>query len=354
MTIALPITLMMPPAPPLSAWKSIDLDSDIFTPSDAFRLEGPATADGVPVIFPIMQRTGRVSALMSGVIPVFTGFRATVEVASDGGDRTLTVEGADMAKVLVDCSPPIRFSRPAGATGAFAAEIGASLGVTVAATATLPRLSTTSFSATQTAWAMFEGWAKEAQAVVYCDPLGVVRIESLKPYYAKPPVDLLVSMPSGPSSQGNNLLSYRLRDDAGERYSHVIVKGQTSLRARQGNKTGLLQAPVIGLSVDPELTAMGIYRPLTIQDEDAKTIAQAQSKAIREHAIRRIQGIKIECEVPGFTTRTFSPWFVTDMVTVSIPADGIAGLYFVAGRRFMQDETRGSRTKLTLIEPGVL
>jgi prophage tail gpP-like protein len=177
-----------------------------------------------------------------------------------------------------------------------------------------------------------------------------VRIESLKPYYAIPPVDTIVCAPNNPNAR---VLRYTLRDDAGERFSHIYVKGSGAQLARQGNATGALSVPVEAVFADLELIARGIFRPLTICDPNVKNLAQAQARAIREAMLRKIEGQKIELEIRGFLTTAQMPWAVTQMVTVAIPAKNITGPYFVAGARFLQDG-RGERTLLTLIEPGVL
>lgn len=350
----LPFTVTTNATAPLAMWTEIDCDSDLFTPFDAMRIAGPATTLGVPFAWLQLRAIGTVAATL-GPAPVFTGKRVSVEIAVQGNERKLTIEAADAAKALCDCAPVLPLAAPAGSLQVFASALCAPFGVTVLATAPLPRITTTSFSATESVWSILEELAHEAQGVIWVDPLGIVRIEQMAAYYAAPPVDTLTVLPAGPAAIANNVTSYRLFDDAGDRFSQVVVRGHGPMRALQGSAaTGLCNAPVTGLAPDPEMIALGLFRPRVIDDEDSRTIAQAQAKALREIALRKVRGTKIECEVPGFTTRTGAPWQATQMVMVNIEAEKVAGPYFVAGRRFMQDAQQGSRTRLTLIEPGVL
>ncbi|MDP8224503.1 MAG: hypothetical protein P9L99_14175 [Candidatus Lernaella stagnicola] len=356
MPVPLPLILTTDVAGILAAWESIDLDSDMLVPSDMLHLVGPSTQDGVPMAWPLLARCNRLIATL-GPVPIFTGNRssATNEV-SQTGDQ-IAIEGCDAAKVLVDSPPLIRFRRPAGSLATFAAELCGQLAVPVVvdAAAQIPRAQTTSASPSQPVWSILEPIAKECGCTMWCDATGVLRIESLLPYYAIPPVATLASMPSGPQAAANNITSYTLRDDVEARFSHIVVQGGGGQRARHGTiATGMLGAPALGMAVDPELISRGVYRPLVLVDQDAKSIAQAQAKAMREVALRRLQGTKIELEVAGFTTETGLPWQVAQMVLVSIPHKGVAGPMFVIARRLMQDLSGGSRTRLTLVEPGVM
>ncbi len=356
MNIPLPIILTTDTAGIFAAWVSVDMDSDLFTPSDMIRLEGPSSQDGIPMPWPLVARCNRLVAML-GPVPVFTGNRVSATNTVDEGQDTIAIEGCDAAKVLVDSPPPLRFRRPAGSLATFATELCGQLGVLAFADAAaqIPRLESTNASPAQSVYSILEPMAKEVGCTIWCDGAGILRIESLAKYYVAPPVGLLVSMPSGPQAIANNIKSYTLRDDTEGRYSHIFVQGNPARRAKHGNiATGLLATPSTGMAVDPELIARGVYRPLVLTDSDARSIRQATAKAVREVALRQIHGTKIECEVKGFTNEAGLPWAVTQMVLVSIPHKGVNAPMFVAGRRFQQDRDRGSRTQLTLVQPGVL
>jgi prophage tail gpP-like protein len=353
---------MIAPTPPLilatdvagafAAWSEVDLDCDLFVPADAMRLSGPFTQDGIPAAWPLVKQSNQmIGSLLA--LPVFSGQRTSAVNEVAGNRDELTFMAASSSKVLVDCNLPIRMSKPAGTFASFAAEIAAQLGVKVipGVGTTLPRIESVNASATEPAWSILDRLAKENGCWIWCDTLGNVRIESLAPYYAMPPVDTLNYMPGDPL---NNIKRFRLRDDAGERYSHIFVKGQGPQRALQGNVTGILSVPVEGVWIDPELALRGVYRPLWLEDPMAKNPLQAFNRAVREAMIRKVAGQKIEMEVYGWLTSTGIPWQVTQMVNVSLPTKGIIGPFFVASRRLLQDLQQGTRAVLTLIEPGVL
>ncbi len=353
----MPLTLTVDTAGILSTWNRFDCDSDLFVPSDMLRCEGPLMQDGAPVVWPLLKKANRISAMI-GPGPVFRGGRTAVENEVDQQSDVITIEAMDAVKPLVDCQPLDRFEAPAGNLAAFAAKLCAPFGTVlkVDANAAIPQTDETRVSPTETIWSILEKLAHQCQCWIWCDALGILHIESLKPYYALPPVAKLMCFPPGPQAQQNNIQKYKLRDDAGERFSHILVQGNNSRRARHGNAAdGLtVQPPIEGLAVDPELAALGIYRPLVIADENARSIQQAQNKAIREMMIRRIQGTKIELQAGGHFDDSGRPFAVCTNVIVTIPEKGITGPWFVAGRRFFRDTERGDYTALTVITPGVL
>lgn len=352
----LPFALTLDTVGVLAGFDSVDIDSDLFTPVNAGIIEGPATQMGVPVPWELLSRANIAQAML-GPVPVFTG-TAVVKTKNKRSGK-LTVDLACSAKALVDCAPPVAFSLPGGTLASIATALCGSLKVLIApgASAAVPRTDAISAGKTEPVWSTLTGLAAQVTPPchVWCDPLGLVHVEAMTDYYMRPPVDILQCYPPGPQAAANNILDYTLRDDAGDRYSTIIVHGQGSQRALQGNAaTGLLSAPVMGAFQDPDLTARGVYRPLVIEDGAARNIAQAQARAVREVMLRRIQGLKIECDVAGWTTTTGVPWAVTQMVQVNLAEDRIVKPYFIAGRRFTLDKQNGRRTRLTLIEPGVL
>lgn len=357
MALPLPliVTLTTPLGPVvLTGFESIDIDTDLFVPSGQANLSGPAVQLGAPIPWPVVKEASLATVTL-GPLPIFTG--TALVKTKNAKTNAIAIELADAARVLVDCAPPLPWSRPAGTLAAFAAELAGQFAVPIApgASPAVPRTDAITANATQSVWAILEPLCKEAQAWMWADELGFVHVESLATYYAKPPVAQIAALPPGPQAALNNVLDYTLRDDANARYSHIVAKGNGAMRAQHGNAaTGLLAAPAIGMAVDPLFTARGIYRPLVVEDGSARNIAQAQARAIREAALRAVEGEKIEVDVMDWTTATGTPWAVTQMVLVNFPADLVMGPYMIAGRRFMADKTNGRRTRLTLVKPGVM
>lgn len=355
MTVAppLPFVVTLDTTGPLAGFESVDMDSDLFVPINAGILEAPATQAGVPIPWLTLSRANLATCTL-GPSPMFVG-TATVKTKT-GSTNRVNIDLASRAKILVDCAPPTAISIPAGTLAAVTQLLCGSLAVPVApsAGAAVPRLDPVAPGRTEPVWSTLTNLAKEAGCWVWCDSMGLIHVEPMAPFYAKPPVDILTCAPA-PASAANNILDYTLRDDGGDRFSHIVVHGAGSQRALQGNAaTGLLAAPVFGLAVDPDLASRGVYRPLVLEDGAARNIAQAQARALREMMIRRVEGLKIECEVAGWTTTLGVPWDITQMVQVNIPADGVVGPRMIAGRRFVLNKTSGRRTRLTLIEPFVL
>lgn len=374
----LELTIMLSGLPPLGCWDDIDIDHDLFTPADAGQFTGPTLQDGTPIAWPIMARTNRVSVSLAG-LPIFTGTATHKE--KTGSEQTISLQIHGVGKLLVDCATPrpaappafhsyalpidnpftgtcyaMPLSRPTGTLAAWATELCGQLGVQVApgGSAFVPRADAFSQCSTMTVWNILQPLVQEAGCWMWVDELGVAHVEELARYYATPPVDALICMPAGMGSGANNVLDYRLIDDAGDRFSHVIVRGNGARRAQHGNLIGPLDIATDGIAVDPEMCLRGIYRPLVIEEGTLRNVTQTTKSAMRQVALRRVRGTKIEVDVEGWRSATGAPWKTTQMVFCAIPADGINGVYFIAGRRFTRDGHRGTRTTLTLIEPGVL
>jgi len=374
---SLPLVVTTDATGPLFGFDKVDIDSDLFVPVDAGHVSGPSQPGGVPIPWLLAKRARKFTASLFGA-PIFSG---TVERKNKGKrEGRLELELYSTAKALFDCPPLVaiparvpgpvvpvpdpvagmtvlkRLSVPAGTLAQIATAAAGSLGVAVApgAPAFTPRLDAVSAGDTTTCWQLLEPLAKQAGATLWVDELGILHVDKLATFYLLPPVDKLLCLPGG-AGQANNVLDYRLLDDTTDRFSHVVVKGNGAQRAQHGNAaTGLLSVPAAGQMIDPALVARGAYRPLVIADGTARNTLQATNAAIREAAMRQVRGTKIEVDLYGWTTSTGIPWRVTQMVAAAFPEDGIAGLFFVAGRRFTRDKQSGTRTRLTLIEPGVL
>ncbi|MFA5121883.1 hypothetical protein [Zavarzinia sp.] len=347
----LPLVVALDTVGPLVGFDSVDLDNDLFVPADAGVVQGPANQGGVPIPWAALRLANIASATLGGA-PLFTG--QAIGKSKNKKSGQLTVDLASRVKTLVDCPSPAGFSAPAGTLAGFAQMLCAPLLVPVVAVGAMPRLEAIGATKTEPVWSVLQRLAHENGNWVWSDPAGVVHIEPLAPYYAAPPVDLLISLPSGPSASANNVIDYTLRDDAGDRYSQYTVIGHGATRCLGAGDIPLLSYPIIATVPDPELTARGVYRPLTIEDGSIRNQAQALTRATREMLLRRVRGLKIEVDVMGWTTTAGVPWQTTQMVLISFPEDGIAGSYMIAGRRLTLDKQNGRRTRLTLIEPGAL
>ncbi len=341
----------------MTSFTKIDIDASLFIPADACDISGPSTQEGVPISWQTAKLASQLSITLGGE-PVFTGQQTRLDKVIEGATNELQFKAHSPAKTLVDCEPQQKIARPGGSLGALATELCTPFGIiaVVDAAASVPRKSWTTVSETEKIWSIFERLAKENVCTVWDDPYGAVHIESLKPYYLKPPVDTIVIAPVG-AGQANRVNSIRLVDDAGERFSPVTVHGNKAVRTigppTAAGAFSVIYQPTKAMIPDPELVARGIVRPKTIREMDVRSIDQAMRFAAREVALRKIKGTKIILDIEGFTTMLGVPWQLTQMVTLSYPEEGIAGLYMVAGRRFTHsfDEYE---TELTLIESGVL
>lgn len=377
----LPLSVATDKAGVLTRFTEVDFDNDLFVPADAARLEGPADNFGVPIVWHLLKQSRRV-VVTSGAYPFFTGQLTESRKTKSAREKSISLEIMNANKDLVDCGTPFNVPLPRASTtskylipppqgifgyrigtvtvpgttlSAWATKLFAPLGIKVApggSTAQIPRSEPIKANATEPVWSMVESVARQVGAWLWCDELGIVHVDELARFYAAPPVGWLVDQPGNPA---NNITRYELIDTPGDRYSHVHVKGCGATRAAAGNLvTGVLNAPVEAMAVDPEMSARGYNRPLIIQDARARNLQQALNRAIRELQLRMVKGTKIVIHTPGWLNDSLQPWQTTQMVRCSIAEEMIDDTYFIAGRRFVRNTTEGTQTILTLIQPGVL
>lgn len=170
----------------------------------------------------------------------------------------------------------------------------------------------------------------------------------------------------------NNVLEATVKRGLHERYSKIVVVGESS--ANNSNKSSIFDDTVDALlgepspaeeritaakrakkyrgeATDPDLVSRGITRELRLVDNDALSNEMCKAKAEAEMGRRRLTGLQITLVLDDFRQngRIIS---VDCLARVVIEEAQIDGVYWISQRRFR--ESRGERrTSVTLHEKGV-
>jgi prophage tail gpP-like protein len=174
-----------------------------------------------------------------------------------------------------------------------------------------------------------------------------------KPNYSQEPAfQFVMYAPGSRESAGNNVLEADVVRSIEGRYSEIAVIGQTTQGAANiFNPTTMKGSKFRGVANDPDLTSRGITRKLILTDGDCDGRKMAQARADYEQGLRRLKALELKLTVPGF--RQNGRLFTIDtLATVKIEEADINGTYYITQRRFIRDRKQ-DRTEITLHEKGV-
>jgi prophage tail gpP-like protein len=186
-----------------------------------------------------------------------------------------------------------------------------------------------------------------------------------RPQYEQDPVFSFQLYGLNSTSRGkNNVLGARVKRSMGERYSELVIVGESS-QDKSGKPNifdpddDLSATPTApkrakkyrGVATDPDLVARGIKRRLVLHDTDALSNEMCKERADEEMGRRRLSALVLTLTVDGF--RQGNRLFTTDcLANVKIDEAGVDGVYWISQRKF-SEKRQERRTTLTLHEKGV-
>lgn len=136
------------------------------------------------------------------------------------------------------------------------------------------------------------------------------------------------------------------RNEATARYSRCDVHGR-----RGGGATA--RTNIVGTFADSEMEQWGIVRPMTVDDDRAKTIAQAEFLARRKIAEARRAGWSLTYTMSGHSVECLqggrAVWSPETVVEVEDDEFGIYGPHYIESVRHARDPQ--STSTLTLMRP---
>jgi len=319
-------------------WQSYEIDSDLMTPADAWRVElGLRNGEPPPTV-----RPGAPCEVRVGSDLVMTGRIDEYEHEISKGGHTLSICGRDGAAVLVDCSAPI-FVAKLTSLSEIVAKIVRPLGIVkirIDAAETLLR-EKINVEPGDCAWEALRNVAEANGLWPWFAPDGTLIVGG--PDYTRAPVATLVMRRDG---KGNNVESLRRTESIVERYSEVTVLGQT-----HGTQAQLGKYNLRGSAQD---SGVNWYRPKVVVDHEADNAAIARGRARKVISDGRIRGFGFVARVTGHRIGENGPlWEPGQRVHIVSEPHGTDGVYFLMSRKFIGGRDRGAATTLTLKEDGV-
>lgn len=318
-------------------WTGYSIDSDLLIPADAWevRLSRPSG--------PMPNEVARGAAVQVrvGDETVLSGYVDTVRRRTTKTEKSLAINGRDLAAILRDCSAPI-FTAKQVTLAEVVTNIVKPLGITKVRV-DAPRISSTwdkiSVDPGDTAWDALVHAAEGEGLWPWFEPDGTLVVGG--PDYNSPPVASLILRENG---KDTNVEWFDEDDSIAERYSDVTVLGQAH-GTRSGTGKNAIKATVRDTSVP-------VYRPKVYVDHDAPNLQAVEARARKIISDSRLQAHTLRASVRGHRTSRGELWKPGQRVHVVWDEYGIDAVFFLMARKLTSDRT-GTRTTLTLKEDGV-
>lgn len=325
-----------------SRWDRYELDSDLFTPADAwsFTLGVPpqrvgGERAGLP---PILDVGSRVQVLLGDDV-VLTGWLDDVQHSTTRYGRDLNLRGRDNAAILVDCSAPVFALRQATleeVVALIAKEFKLTKqNISAVKTRTFDRIN---IEPGDTAWDALQHAAEAAGLWPWFDPDGTLVVGG--PDYSTASVGRLVL--GDVALAENDLPIEELSESTtlARRFSEVTVLGQSHGTESQAGKHAVKQT-----AKDPSVS---VYRPRIVIDHEAETPAIALTRARKLISDSHLDGYTVSVTVPGHRAPNGKPWQPGQRVDVYAPTHELDCTLFVTARKFVGGRKVPTLTYLTL------
>jgi prophage tail gpP-like protein len=320
-----------------SDWSSYDIDSDLLTPADGWRVE-LANPSGT---LPPEIVTGSPIEVHVGNDVVLSGRLGVIDEDVSKYRDSLMLTGRDNAAVLVDCAAPIFVAKQvtlAQVMTNVVRPLGISkIRVDAASTYVSEKINV---EPGDTAWHVLANVAEANGLWPWFDPDGTLVIGG--PDYTTPPVATLIMRLSG---KGNNLEGLRVVQSMEERFSQVTVLGQAHGTSFEEGRNAI-KATATDSSIS-------FYRPHVVVDHECDSAATALSRARKLLMDSRLRSLTLTARVRGHRTSDGVLWKPGQRIHVISERHGIDAVYFLMGRRFTKGRDGGTTTTLTLKEDGV-
>ncbi|WP_246189987.1 phage baseplate assembly protein [Pandoraea captiosa] len=318
-------------------WTGYSIDSDLLIPADAWEVR-LARSEGR---MPATVRAGAAVQVQIGGETVLSGYVDNVRRRTSKTEKSLAINGRDLAAILRDCSAPIFTAKQVTLTEVVT-NIVKPLGITrvrVDASRSTGAWDKISVDPGDTAWDALVHAAEGEGLWPWFEPDGTLVVGG--PDYNAAPVASLILRESG---KDTNVEWFDEDVSIAERYSEVTVLGQAHGTRFDSGKNAI-RATVRDNQVP-------VYRPKIYVDHDAPNLAAVEARARKIISDSRLQAHTMRASVKGHRTSDGVLWKPGQRVHVVWEEYGIDAVYFLMGRKFNRDRT-GARTTLTLKEDGV-
>ncbi|AUI66706.1 MULTISPECIES: phage baseplate assembly protein [Glaesserella] len=319
-------------------WKSYDIDSDFLIPADSFSFDlGKSSEMQVLPNF-----SGKKALVKINGQVVLTGIVDTTQHRISKGGRSYTLNGRDLASVLLDCSAPITNVKGLSVLDAVK-KIATPLGIkeiTLKAENN-PKLDKVDIDVGETAWDAIIRCANSAGLHCWFEPNGTLIVGGAD--YSSPPVATLCVQVSDDSR--NNFTEASLSFDVSQSYSEV-----TFLAQKHGRDIDDAKHDFKWVYKNPELN---LYKPKTVVLSDVDDLASLKKQAKKQISDWQLESFDLSITVPDHKTRDGILWQPGQRIHVICEEYDIDAIFFLMGRRFMLSRHGGTQTELRLKQDGI-
>lgn len=318
-------------------WQTYEIDSDLLTPADAWRL-----SLGGGLSLPAAVRPGADCVMRLDGDTVMVGVVDDIIEQIDKRGHSIQISGRDLAGQLLDCSAPV-FNELQVSLSRIVKAICDPLKITnrridAATTQVRHKVSTTPG---QTSWEVLQNAAEANGLWPWFDPSGTLILgRPDTPVEAKATLVLDSDQPAL-----NNVLSVRYRRTLDEVYSEVRVLGQAAgadgARAMRG---------VWGKATDPDPVRTRLKISTDYESDNA---AVAELRAAKELNDGLMRSRCLEITVRGHRTDAGMVWTPGMRVALRLSALGISEVWLLMARKLRGGRDSGTLTDLTLYPDGL-
>ena len=318
-------------------WITYEIDSDLLTPADAWRVSlGGAHA------LPEVVQPGADCVMRYGTDTVMVGVVDEIAEQLDKRGHSISLSGRDLAGQLLDCSAPV-FNELEVPLSKIVKAICDPLKITqrridAAATQTRHKVSTTPG---QTSWEVLQNAAEANGLWPWFDPSGTLILG--RPDVPKEAAATLIMSRDNPAQ--NNVLSATFTRNLTDVYSEVRVLGQAAgsegVRAMRGvwgsAKAGNPPRYRLKISTDYE--------------SDNHKIAEARAKKELDDGL--LKSRCVSCTVRGHRTDAGLLWTPGMRVSLKLDALGVTGVWLLMSRTLRGGRDSGTLTELKFYPDGL-
>lgn len=310
-------------------WLRYSIDSDFFTPADAWSMSLGIPAGRIPAT---IEPWAAVEIRM-GTDLVLTGRIDNMRRRIARGEHVLELAGRDNAAILLDCSAPIFVQREVSLSEVCAlccrplgvSRIDVQGGDTQKKVTVEPGM---------TAWDALQRSAEANGLWPWFTPEGVLKVGA-PDYSISISAELLMHF----DGKQNNLLDLSIEESAERRYSHVTVLGQSN-----GSEDDESDHSLKYTVKDPRCK---YYRPLIRNEGHIDSTDMASRKARKIISDSVMESLTITARVAGHRTETGLLWEPGQRIHLKAEPMCTDATFFLSKRVF-QGGREGNTTTLTL------
>ena len=309
-------------------WTRYSIDSDLFTPADAWQM-----FLGIPAgQLPGYVRPWAKVEVREGDSLILTGRMDGLRRRISKGAHELELYGRDLAAVLLDCSAPI-LTRREVTVAEVCADVVKPMGISAVSVQSGLTYKRVTVEPGMSAWEALQRAAEASGLWPWFDPDGTLQVAA--PDYSRAvDADCILQM----DGQGTNVIEASFEESCDKRYSTVTILGQSSGGEDDEAQTQLKHT----------VTDRGAWfnRPLIRDEGHVDSIDMASRRGRKLITDGVMASLTVTLRVRGHTTDSGAPWTPGMRVRVRSDALQFDTTLMLTKRTFVGGRDSGTTTSL--------